>query len=52
MDNSEEIFEEKNNETAFPDMSIDDYMKNFDEKRVDSDLDNLFSEEDFPTIPM
>ena len=44
--------DELEDNNKLPDMSIDDYMKNFDENKVDNDIDNLFSEEDFPNIPM
>ena len=50
MTNNEEINDE--NDNKFPDMSIDDYMKNFDANKVDNEIDSLFNEEDFPSIPM
>lgn len=43
--------EEKEPNNAFPDMSIDEYMRQFNEKDVDK-VDNIFSEDEFPTIPM
>lgn len=53
------IFEEKMDEEEFfkrdnklPDISIDEYMKNFNEKAVDNS-DSLFGNDDiFPSIPM
>ena len=53
------IFEEKMDEEEFfkrdnklPDISIDEYMKNFNEKTVDNS-DSLFDNDDiFPSIPM
>lgn len=53
------IFEEKMDEEEFfkrdnklPDISIDEYMKNFNEKTVDNS-DSLFGNDDiFPSIPM
>ncbi len=39
------------NDNKFPDMSIDEYMRSFDENKVKS-MDNIFAEDDFPTIPM
>ena len=37
--------------TTFPSMSIDDYMRNFDEDKI-SDVDNMFDSDMFPSIPM
>ena len=39
-----------NGENKFPDMSLDDYMKNFDEKKFEDD-GNFFGDT-FPSIPM
>ena len=49
-----EVIENKDtslNDNKFPDMSIDEYMKNFDEKKVTNTSD-LFSDDVFPSIPM
>jgi len=43
----EVVPEVKNNK--LPDVSIDEYMKNF---KVDSDDDDLFGDTSFPSIPM
>jgi len=44
--------EEKISDNKFPDMSIDEYMKNFDTKDIDN-VNNLFEDDDvFPSIPM
>lgn len=47
----EEIKEE---ESKFPDMSIDEYMKNFDENNIEEpEVGSLFNDDDmFPSIPM
>ncbi len=47
-----DMLEEKVNDNKLPDMSIDEYMRNFDEEKVD-DVSKLadFGDE-FPTIPM
>lgn len=37
--------------TTFPNMSIDDYMRNFDEDKI-NDVDNMFDSDMFPSIPM
>lgn len=58
-DLKQSIFEEKMDEEEFfkrdnklPDISIDEYMKNFNEKTVDNS-DSLFGNDDiFPSIPM
>ena len=43
---------EKEKETnKFPDMSIDEYMRQFNEDKVDK-KENIFSDDLFPTIPM
>ena len=43
---------EKENETnKFPDMSIDEYMRQFNEDKVDK-KENIFADDLFPTIPM
>ena len=50
----DEVFtkiDEKMNDSRLPDISIDEYMKNFDENKI-SDTNSLFDEEDFPSIPM
>ena len=47
----QDVKEEKESNNAFPDMSIDEYMRQFNEKDVDK-VDNIFSEDEFPTIPM
>ena len=39
------------NDNKFPDMSIDEYMRNFDEKKVQNTTD-LFADDVFPSIPM
>ena len=45
----EEFFKRDN---KLPDISIDEYMKNFNEKTVDNS-DSLFGNDDiFPSIPM
>lgn len=51
MENSE-LKEEENNK--LPDVSIDEYMKNFDEKKLTEDeITSLFNEDDlFPNIPI
>ena len=43
--------DEKINDGKLPDISIDEYMKNFDENKI-GDTNSLFEEEDFPSIPM
>ena len=43
--------DEKINDSKLPDISIDEYMKNFDENKI-ADTNSLFEEEDFPSIPM
>ena len=43
--------DEKMNDSGLPDISIDEYMKNFDENKI-ADTNSLFEEEDFPSIPM
>ena len=43
--------DEKINDSKLPDISIDEYMKNFDENKI-SDTNSLFAEDDFPSIPM
>ena len=51
---SDDIFDsinDKINENKFPDMSIDEYMKSFDEEKI-TKTSSLFDEEDFPSIPM
>lgn len=47
----EEEKEEIKSDNKFPDMSIDEYMKNFNENDV-SNVEDLFGEDAFPTIPM
>ena len=39
------------NDNKLPDVSIDEYMKNFDENKI-SDTNSLFDEDDFPSIPI
>jgi len=43
--------DEKINDNKLPSMSIDEYMKNFDEKSV-SHTQSLFEQDDFPSIPI
>ena len=43
--------DEKMNDNGLPNISIDEYMKSFDENKV-TDTNSLFEEDDFPTIPM
>ena len=51
-DEEEEKPVEKEEKSAFPDMSIDEYMRQFNENDVDK-TDNIFlDEEAFPTIPV
>ena len=47
----EEIKEEPK-EKKLPDVSIDEYMKNFDEKKVQDNTDFFGSNDVFPSIPM
>lgn len=47
----EEIKEEPK-EKKLPDVSIDEYMKNFDEKKVQNNTDFFGSNDVFPSIPM
>ena len=47
----EEIKEEPK-EKKLPDISIDEYMKNFDEKKVQNNTDFFGSNDVFPSIPM
>ena len=47
LDEKEEIKENK-----FPDMSIDEYMKNFDENSVSESSSFFGSDDVFPSIPM
>ena len=45
--------DEKLSDVKLPDVSIDEYMKSFDEKKIDKDsVNNLFDDDDFPSIPM
>lgn len=44
------VVEEKQEENKLPDMSIDEYMKNFNESNVSS-MDNIFDDDLFPSIP-
>ncbi len=39
------------NDNKLPDVSIDEYMKNFDENKIE-DTNSLFDDEDFPSIPI
>ena len=51
---SDDVFnriDEKLGNNKFPDMSIDEYMKNFDENKIE-DTNSLFEEEGFPSIPL
>jgi len=51
---NDEVFnkiDEKINDSKLPNISIDEYMKNFDENKI-SDTNSLFEEDDFPSIPM
>lgn len=50
-DVSQEIANQEVNNNKFPDMSIDEYMKNFQESKV-ADVDDLFGDEAFPSIPL
>lgn len=43
--------DEKLSNNKLPDISIDEYMKNFDENKVSND-NNLFDDDVFPSIPM
>ena len=43
--------EEEENANKFPDMSIDEYMKNFNVNKV-KNVEDLFGNDAFPTIPM
>lgn len=50
----EEVFtkiDEKINDVKLPSVSIDEYMRNFDENKI-SDTNGLFEEDDFPSIPI
>jgi len=50
---SEEKEEHQEQAEKLPDMSLDDYMSNFKEDNVKEDsLSDLFSEDEFPSIPM
>ena len=51
--NKEEI-KEDNDSKKLPDISIDEYMKNFDESEFEKqEVNSLFSDDDiFPSIPM
>ena len=51
-DNEEEV--ESEDTSKFPDISIDEYMKNFDENAVaKQEVNSLFSDDDiFPSIPL
>ncbi len=52
IEKEEEKQEDKMNENAFPDMSIDEYMRSFNENQLDkNDSFDSFGDE-FPTIPM
>ena len=48
--------EKKHDDKKLPDISIDEYMKNFDEKEfAKKDIGSLFNDEDdefFPNIPI
>ena len=48
---NENLFTQKSNNNKFPDMSIDEYMKNFNENKVNNAGD-LFGDDAFPSIPM
>ena len=50
IDLSKHMANTEPNDNKFPDMSLDDYMRNFDENKVHAD-DNFFGDA-FPTIPM
>ena len=51
---NEPLKEETEDNSKFPDISIDEYMKNFDENSVkEQEVSSLFNDDDvFPTIPM
>lgn len=51
-DRKTEVEKEIDDNNKFPDMSIDDYMKNFDEKEIDLEQSGIFADDLFPTIPM
>lgn len=51
-DERKTVIEPEEDDSKFPDMSIDEYMKNFDEKEIDIEEKGLFSDDLFPTIPM
>lgn len=44
--------EDKMSDSKFPDMSIDEYMKNFDENEIGKDVSLSDFGDDFPSIPM
>ena len=48
--NDTDVNQEINN-NKFPDMSIDEYMKNFQESKV-TNVEDLFGDDAFPTIPI
>ena len=53
-DTHDDVFlkiDEKMNDSKLPDISIDEYMRNFDENKIE-DTKSLFEEDDFPSIPM
>ena len=61
VDIERELFEEFNKkdtpeekkEDKLPNVSLDDYMNNFDENKVEEDnLKDLFSDDEFPSIPV
>ena len=39
-------------DNKLPEVSIDEYMKNFDLNNTESNSSNLFDDDIFPTIPM
>ena len=47
----EEIDNNINNDYKLPDMSLDEYMRNFDESKVDK-ANDMFDDDVFPTIPL
>ena len=48
----DDLSSETVNDSKFPDMSIDEYMRNFDENKINSDVTLSDFGDDFPNIPM
>lgn len=51
IDLTEKVVNDSENTNKFPDMSIDEYMKNFNASKVDN-VEDLFGDDAFPSIPM